>query len=159
MSATTEQTKAAPTAIDILKSIDAKLGHLITLMQAAKPKRIASDAELDGQWGAPEVKMLPKNWKGDQGYLGRRLCDCPVGLLDMLSEMYDYFADRAEAKNEMRNGKPAWTWDRSMAEKARGWAKRIREGQYTPPDIDATTTSSSGDSMAGWYDDPNAPWN
>lgn len=112
-----------------LDSIDTTLKAMLKLMQARKVKEVATDRELDSQYGDPVVKLSPRDWKGPS-MKDRRMSECPVDFLEMLAETLDYFADKAEANNEEYNGKPTAPYKRKDAARARGWAKRIREGKH-----------------------------
>lgn len=115
-------------AVTLLRSIDASLKQLVGLLRVAKPKAVASDRDLDSQWGDPTIKMAdPRDWTGPP-MKGRRFSECPSEYLEMLADRFDYFADQAEAKNELYNGKPVAPYRRTDAARARGWAKRVREG-------------------------------
>jgi hypothetical protein len=94
---------------------------------------IASDRDLDSQYGNPELRLkkMPRDWAGPS-YTGRRFSDCPPELLDLVADMFDYFAQKAEETGETHNGKPVAPYKRKDAARARGWAKRIRDGKHTP---------------------------
>lgn len=130
------------TAIDLLRSIDGTLKQLVALMRVAKPKEIASDRLLDSQYGNPEVKTMPRDWMGDN-FSGCRMSECPAGLLDMVAERYDYYADKAEQEGATHNGKPLAPYKRMDAAKARGWAARVRAGRVAP------ASNGNGHSDAG----------
>jgi hypothetical protein len=120
------------TAIALLKSIDASLKQILGARQANAPRTVASDRDLDGQYGNPVVKFMPRDWTG-QSFKGKKMSDCPPALLDMLAETFEYFATKAEEKDEKTTGgKPVAPFKRADAARARGWAKRIREGKHTP---------------------------
>jgi len=124
-------------ALRVLESIDTTLKALLALSQrrtAAKQQpAIASDRDLDGTYGDPEVKFMPRDWSGPS-YKGRRMSECPADLLDLLAETFEYFARQAEEKNERtEKGRPVADYKRSDAARARGWAKRIKDGKHTPP--------------------------
>lgn len=124
-------------ALDLLKSIDASLKAMLALTQqrtaaarASAPKPIAADRDLDSKWGDPVVKVMPRDWHGAT-YKNRKFSECPPGLLDQLAEMLDYFAGKADANNERTNsGKPVGDYRRQDAARARGWAKRKRDGNH-----------------------------
>lgn len=148
-------------ALDVLRSIDATLKQMLALAQqraaatrAAQPKTVATDRELDGNYGDPVVKFIPRNWSGSQSFKGKRMSECPPALLDMLAETFDYFAGQAEAKNEMTDrGKPVAEYKRADAARARGWAKRMRSGTHPAPQAEAAAPSGTGDGWAqedGW---------
>lgn len=124
-------------AIELLRSIDATLKALVDIVQplimqarAAQPKVIASDRDLDGKWGDPVLKFNPRDWTGPS-FKNRRLSECPPALLDMVAETFEYFARQSDANNERTDaGKRVSDYKRADAARARGWAKRIREGKH-----------------------------
>lgn len=146
-------------ALAVLRSIDATLKAMLALAQArtaqaraAAPKAIASDRDLDGTYGDPVVKFLPRDWMGES-FKGCHFSQCPAAFLDMLAETFDYFASQAEAKDERTDkGKPVADYKRQDAARARGWAKRIRDGRGPA----AATTS--GTREPGWTPAANDGW-
>lgn len=142
-------------ALDVLRSIDATLKAMLALAQqrtaqarASQPKTVASDRDLDGKYGDPVVKFMPRNWTGPS-FKNRRMSECPPALLEMLAETFDYFATQADAKNEMTDkGKPVADYKRSDAARARGWAKRMRLGLHQAPSIEAPASFGSDDNDA-----------
>lgn len=141
-------------AIALLKSIDASLKALVRQFNA--PATIASDQDLDGPWGNPQVKFMPRDWNGPS-FKGRRMSECPPDLLDLLAQTFDYFARQADEKNEMTDkGKPVADFKRADAARARGWAQRIRSGKH----VQTTETASASDTgeMEGWPGDGASNW-
>lgn len=131
--------------IALLESIDASLKVLVERKRAAAPKAIASDRELDGQYGNPVLKFQPRDWTGPS-FKNRTFSECPPELLDLVAESNDWFAQQAEQKNEKTaKGKPVAEFKRADAARARGWAKRIREGKHIQ--------TASND---GWTPEPEA---
>jgi hypothetical protein len=119
----------AEVTIALLKSIDASLKVLVAQSRATVTQAVATDEDLDGKYGNPVVKFMPRDWTGED-YKGRHMSELPAPLLDMVAKTYDYFAQRAEDNNEMTNtGKPAGPYKRLDAARARGWAKRVRDGK------------------------------
>ena len=124
-------------AIDLLKSIDASLKTLVRRLPPAPAQggggscAVASDADLDGKYGDPEVKAKdPRDWLGPT-MKGRRFSECPPDYLDMVASRLDYFAERADEDGKTAtNGKPVGHYNRLDAARARGWAKRIRDGRH-----------------------------
>lgn len=139
-------------ALALLRSIDASLKQLVKQARAEAGGTIASDRDLDGKYGDPELKVMPRDWTGPS-YKGRRLSECPAALLDLAAEMFEYFARQADEKNERTNaGKPVGDYRRADAARARGWAKRIRDGKHRQaPDVAAGDADGfGGDVDAGW---------
>src|SRR3990167_6273958 len=98
---------AGEEALAVLRSIDASLKTLVSFaqrreakQQAAAPKALASDRELDGKYGDPVVKFDPRDWTGPL-CKGRRLSECPADFLELLAETFDYFAIKAASTNEI----------------------------------------------------------
>jgi len=125
-------------ALAVLRSIDGSLKSLLALSQQRRqaPDKIsrggavASDRDLDGRFGDPEVKFMPRDWTG-HSYKGRKFSECPPDLLDMLAETFEYFGIKADEKREMtEKGKPVGDYKRLDAARARGWAARIRSGKH-----------------------------
>lgn len=139
-----------------LVSIDTTLKHLLALSThraAAKGSTggtIADDRDLDGKYGDPELKYLPRDWTGDPSFKGLRFSECPPELLDMVAESCEYSARKAAEKNEMTaKGKPVADYRRQDAARARGWAKRMRDGKHVLP----SNANGSHPSDSGWASD------
>ncbi len=117
---------------DRLLDIDATLKELLALSKSkraatpAAPSNIATDADLDGQYGDPVVKFTPRDWTGDD-CKGILFSDCPPDFLDALAKAFDYFAQKKQAEND-----PKAKYEVLNAARARGWAARLRSG-WTPP--------------------------
>ena len=69
-----------PTMTDELRRIEQKLDEVLKLLKAAptatkafSPK-VVDDADLDGKYGNPEVRMVPSKWTG-QNYKGWKFSD------------------------------------------------------------------------------------
>lgn len=134
----------------VLTSIDLTLKTMAKARIKAAPKLVASARELDSKFGDPVVKAMPRFWTGDD-YKGQHYSACPPELLDMVAELQDWTADRAEEKDEKTDkGKPIAAFRRGDAEKARGWAKRLRDGWVGPvqPPLAAAP---------GWANETKAP--
>lgn len=84
---------------------------------------IASDDDLDGRYGNPEIRRDPPRWTGES-MVGRKYSDCPPEYLDTLAGFHDWRADQDDKK-----GDPRAKWPRLDAARARGWARRIRQQQ------------------------------
>lgn len=134
----------------LLESIDATLKLLVKQQRASEPKAVASDRDLDGKYGDPILKFMPRDWTGPS-FKSRAFSECPPDLLDMVAETFDYFARKAdEAGEKTSTGKPVGDFKRQDAARARGWARRLRArgGQATP------TTEAQPE---GW-DDAEPRW-
>lgn len=111
--------------ITLLRSMDASLKKLVSGI--AQPD-VAAPADLDSPHGNPELHFSPRDWNGDN-YKGKRFSECPPELLDLVASSLDYFATKADEKNETTaGGKPLGPYKRKDAARARGWAKRLRDG-------------------------------
>jgi hypothetical protein len=138
-------------ALDVLVSIEGLLKQLVKQGQSASGSTgaIASDRDLDGQYGDPEVRAKdPRDWNGPS-MKGRHFSECPPEYLDLIAERLDYFAEQADEEGKKtEKGQPVSKYNRADAARARGWAKRIRDGRHVQ-----TTPATSGG--AGWADGPN----
>lgn len=136
---------ASDETIGLLRSIDASLKELVSMLKASKPKPVASDRDLDGRYGDPVVKFMPRDWTGPS-FTGAKMSECPAPLLDLLAETFDYFARKAEENGDVTNaGKPVATYKRLDAARARGWAARVRAGRTQP--------AASGQAGEEWTDE------
>ncbi len=122
----------AQDVIDTLRSIDATLKSLLALQRSTQPAEVATDADLDGQWGDPVVRAKdPRDWTGES-QLGKPFSECPAEYLDLVASRLDFFAEKAENEGTLTtSGKPVAPYNRKDAARARGWAARIRHG-YKP---------------------------
>jgi hypothetical protein len=146
---------ASEESLALLRSIDASLKQLLAFHRVAQPKPVASDRDLDGPHGDPVVKFLPRDWNGDQRFKGLRMSECPAQLLELLAETFDYFGDKAERENEQTNaGKPVAPYKRADAARARGWAKRVRDGRV----MAAVTSAPQWGEPDGNKMDEGSPW-
>lgn len=131
--------------IEYLRSIDASLKALVARGGVAAEQAgatVASDRDLDSQYGDPEVKAKdPRDWTGAP-MRGRKFSQCPPEYLDMVAERLDYFCSQNTGATEEDQKK--LKYQRLDAARARGWAKRIRAGwkpanAATAPDWDDTS--------------------
>lgn len=163
MSATAEEVR------DILKSIDTGIKTLIAHFGAgARPAAanvsasqggmIASDRELDSQYGDPEIKMVdPRDWSGDS-MKGRHMSECPPEYLDIMADRFDYFTEKAEGDisgeddpDVVKKLKDKIKYNNKDSARARGWAKRLRGG-WTPP-VEEPISAPPHDGAAPLTDD------
>jgi hypothetical protein len=120
--------------IQLLDSINKNIERLVALAEANQPEEVASDSDLDGQYGNPEIKAKdPRDWTGEP-MAGRRMSECPVAYLDMIAERSAYFAQQETDPKKAK-------YKRLDAARARGWAKRIRDGKHTPAPVAQTADS------------------
>ena len=142
---------AGEEVVGLLRSIDASLKSILALRKsgagAAAGGNVASDRDLDGKYGDPKLAFNPRDWTGPS-FKGSTFSKCPPDLLDLVAEMYDYFAKQAEEKKEVTaKGKPVAEFKRADAARARGWAKRMRDGSHPMPESGAAAAP-------GWSDEP-----
>lgn len=107
---------------------------------------VASDSDLDGQYGNPDVKFSPKSWTGPD-FAKRPMSQCSADFLDVYAEALQYSSEHPKAGKEKYA-----TYDARDAARARGWARRVREGRGESPAPDGA--NGSGHSYAGGADDP-----
>jgi hypothetical protein len=112
----------------IVKRIDAKLNAA----KAGGEGEVASDADLDSQYGDETIKRDPsaKYWKGGT-LAGLRMSECPADYLLAYAKYKDAcaFMNAKEGKEE----KAKYVgYDRKSAARARGWAARVRDGKVAP---------------------------
>lgn len=132
-----------------LKRIEAKLDAVLAKRQQeerSKPAKatadVATDEDLDGQWGDPKVKFMPRDWNGDS-FKGATASACPAELCDMMANTLEYFADKNAASDPKKAG-----YDRKDAGRFRAWAIRKRNG-WKPAEGNQETPASSYD-----FDEP-----
>ena len=145
--------------VELLESIDGSLKVIADAARRRMPKPVATDRDLDGKYGNPKVTFNPRDWSGPS-CKGLKMSDCPAPFLEMLAETLDYFASQAEQKNETYNGKLVAPYKRADAARARGWAKRIKDGVHVPPTAVAGSNGASvwsDDTGAGEWGDPADP--
>lgn len=128
MSGATEESLA------LLRRIAAGIDKLVQLMQqpasgqSAGGPEVASEQDLDGQWGNPELKKDPPRWRG-KPYAPCRMSDTHPEYLDEVASFLDWQAGKDdESGKTANNGKPSSSYKRRDAARARGWAKRLRAG-------------------------------
>ena len=145
--------------IELLRSIDASLKALLAGAKthpspsADGAPKIASDADLDGKFGDPEIRARdPRDWTGPT-MKGRKFSECPAEYLDLLAERLDYFAEKNAAGTEDEQKKARY--QRLDAARARGWASRIRAGKVAAPKAGAPAWS---DPDAGSDSNDSVPW-
>jgi hypothetical protein len=114
-----------------MKRIEGKLDQLLAARTSSTPSvQVADDADLDGQWGDPEVRKDPKRWDGES-MVGKRFSECPAEFLRTLASFFIWQAEKDEKTGDETKIKYAG-YKRRDASRALGWAKRIDAG-YKPP--------------------------
>lgn len=124
-------------AIRLLRSIDASLKALLARsvgnMPSGVQSAVATDSDLDGRYGDPEVKAKdPRYWTGPT-MKGRKFSECPADYLDLVASRLDYFSEQEDDPKKKR-------YQAIDAARARGWAKRIRDGRHTPAPVEESAS-------------------
>ncbi len=91
---------------------------------------IATDGDLDSQYGDEKVKFRPRDWTGHD-YVGKTMSECPIEFLAQLAAACDYFAQKNEGVLTDQ-GQPKSNYDRRTAARARGWIRRKAAGWTKP---------------------------
>ncbi len=105
---------------------------VFTPAQPFAGRDVAPASDLDSQYGDEVIKFDPRNWSGES-CKGKRMSECSIEFLDMLADVYAYFAQKNDddgAKTDA--GKPKSMYDRRSERRARGWAARLRAGWKAP---------------------------
>jgi hypothetical protein len=128
----------------LLKGIDEKVSVLVEHLgamrtpsasngEASKPKKVADDFDLDGQYGNPPVRKDPpaKYWSGES-YAGMRFSECPAEYLEALGRYLDSCAYMKRTKPKDDKDIKYAEYDEMNAARARGWAQRNKNA---PPPV------------------------
>lgn len=156
-----EKKATAQDVIDTLRSIDAGIKLLIEHFGCLTPRniqsapdgrsvpRVASDSDLDSQYGDPVIRMKdPRDWTGDS-MMGLPFSECPPEYLDLWAERNDYFGKIADEEGtKANNGKPLSYYKYKDAARARGWAARKRNGWQPQPAEEAAAFPSDAPMVA-----------
>lgn len=124
--------------LKVLNGIAQSLRHIEMLLakgggasQPSSDVEVATERDLRGPYGDPEVRMNPRDWNG-ASMKGRRMSGCPAEFLDLYAEAKDYFARKADEEHkETAKGQPVSKYEKLDATRARGWAALIRSGAHT----------------------------
>ncbi len=121
--------------VEVITELRKQTALLEHILSALKPSAATvPDSLLSGQYGDPIVKAKdPRDWTGDP-MKGRKFSECQPEYLDMLAERYDYFASKET--DQVKAGYAV-----KDAQRARGWAARLRAG-WTAPTVDRITDES-----------------
>lgn len=111
----------------------------------------ASDADLDGQYGDPQVRKDPtaKYWTG-KSYVGKKLSQCPADYLRAFARYKQACAFMNDKAGDPQKAKYAG-YDRKDAARAVGWALRIESGRSAAPPSPAPQ-SGGGDFASDFGD-------
>ena len=133
-----------------IDAIYAMLVELTTTKKATARKEaegeIATDADLDGKYGDEEIRKMPsaKYWSGED-HTGRRMSETSAEFLDAFAKYKNACAYMAEREGNPDKAKYVG-YDRKSAARARGWAKRLRDG-FKPKSDDLLSTGGSSDDI------------
>ena len=111
--------------LQLLREIRDIMAELLVLSKSKRgtvPVNIATDADLDSQYGDPTVKFSPRDWTGDE-FRQQPFSATTPEFLDLLAKAYDSFFAKKTAEND-----PKAKWEAITAARARGWAVRLRAG-------------------------------
>ena len=142
---TVDEARAWREAVDArLLTLETKVAALASAprAQAAPSGGVATDADLDGEYGNPEVRFDPKRWTGDS-YVGLRYSACPPAYLETMAGFLDWCAENDATSDNEKYRKNA-RYKTLDAARARGWARR--------------NASAGTDAQAEDYVDGEAPF-
>ena len=114
---------------------------------------VASDYEMSGQYGDPAVRFpLKEKYFPNDDNVGKKFSECTPEYLDATAKYYDAYA---YALRHPKDGKAADEkkagYKELDAKRARGHAKRIREGGGTTERLSAMPAAE--DEMPDWMRD------
>jgi len=110
-----------------IRDIMAELLVLSKSKRAAAPSNIATDADLDSQYGDPKSNFKPRDWTGEW-VKGQLFSESHPAMLDLLAPIYESFYEKKKAEND-----PKARYELESAKRARGWAARLRAGWKPKP--------------------------
>jgi hypothetical protein len=97
-------------------------------------------ADLDSEYGDPEVRRDPPRWKGES-MVGKRFSECSPEYLGELAGFKRWCAQRDDEQAAVdAKGRPKSYWARLDAARAAGWAQRLLAAQ---PRKEERTSSSA----------------
>ena len=104
---------------------------------------VASDRDLDGKYGNPQIKFDPKEkyWSGES-YKGYRFSETTPEYLDAVAKYLEACAHMAD-RDGTEDGRKKASFKRMDAARARGWARRLRSG-WQPADSGGLARDASG---------------
>lgn len=130
---------ARVTALEsLVKRLESGGGQAASGGGSNREGRVATDQDLDGQYGNPEIRYDPKEkyWTG-ASYVGRRFSECPSDYLLAMATGLEATVwglekgakeDPDEAESKLKKAK----FKSLDAARARGWAKRNASAQQAP---------------------------
>lgn len=131
----------------IVCNLEKQIASLIVKQAARQPAQpagdVATDRDLDGQYGDPVIKKDPKRWEGDS-YVGCRFSECPPEYLDEVANFKAWQADMDSRKGTKEADTKA-KFNRLDGNRARGWAARKRAGWQPAPAQDDALPAADDD--------------
>lgn len=123
---------------------------------------VAPDRDLDSSYGNPVIKYMPKPkyWPADrQDFTSHRFSETTPDFLDAMAKYLDACAYMAGREPDEKSQKSA-SYKRKDAARARGWAKRLREGWggAAPAASDGGDFDPYGAPQTSEYDDMDVPF-
>lgn len=114
--------------IDEILSLVRKLSASAPTSAKSTAGEIADDADLDSKYGNEDIRRDPsaKYWSGDSS-VGKKMSECDANYLDAYAKYKDACAYANEKEGNAEKAKYIG-YDRKSARRARGWAKRVRDG-------------------------------
>jgi hypothetical protein len=107
-------------------------GPRATVSKAGEAGAVASDRELDGEYGDPQLKIVPKKLASLKG---SRMSSCTAADLEEIAGFFDWKADKeleaadlATGSAEQATKRKYARFSRGDAAKARGWLARVKAG-------------------------------
>ena len=135
-----------------LARIEAKIDKLLAAKSGTAPS-VADDADLDGQWGDPEVRKDPKRWDGES-MVGKRYSETSPEFLRVLADFLLWQAGRDEQKTDDEKAVKYAAYKRRDASRALGWAARLESGWKPKPNplrkADEDEARSADAEAEGW---------
>lgn len=141
---------AATDSLALLERIAVACERLVTIAERRQQSTtgsgpaVATDRDLDGKYGDPEVRMRVRDWSGPD-MKGRHFSQCPAEFLDLLAETMDWAASKDAESGDPEKVKYA-KYKRVDASRARGWSARIRSGKHQQEPVGATASTGAGSS-------------
>lgn len=126
-----------------LASIDVTLKAILLVLSEGRNGQASApavpDRLLEGQYGDPVVKAKdPRDWAGI-GQQGKHFSECPPDYLDLVADRCEHFVRKnTEALNDVQDGEEEAKLRKDIkygtldAQRARGWAARLRGGWVAP---------------------------
>lgn len=129
----TEYTELKALILALHSKVDRLTGGSTQAASAHAVGEVADAAELDSQWGNPQIRKDPPRWSGES-FAGCRFSECSPEYLDTVASFNDWRADQDDKAGAVdAKGRPKSYFARKDAARARGWAARIRASQPASP--------------------------